>query len=237
MESRTPDDQKEKIYNKNPTVFSQLWRDVKAKIDRKIFKKTTVPWMRHKEIDLLGELIDNLQPTKCFEWGSGFSTLFYPKLLPENSRWHSVEHDLAWYNQIKDLNSNRHVKISHVFPDNIDFKDDGSIEDFKTYVNYPENTYDFILVDGRARKNCLEKAHEIISDKGIVVLHDANRKMYHAPFKMFKNSILLTDYHRNGGGLWLGSKSVPIESIVDIEKHRNIWRKHQMIGKLAFKKS
>jgi predicted O-methyltransferase YrrM len=230
-------DHQGKIYNLHPTVFSQLWGDVKAKIDRKIFRKTSVPWMRHKEIDLLGELIDNLQPRKSFEWGAGFSTIFYPQLLDENSTWHALEHNLEWYNQIKTLNNRSNVKISHVFPDNKDFKDDGSYEDFKTYINFPKETYDFILVDGRARKDCLEKAYQIISDRGIVVLHDANRKKYHEPFKMYKNSFLLTDYHKNGGGLWFGSKNTTLESVIDVQKHLKIWKKHRLIGQFAFKKS
>lgn len=226
----------QKIYEVKPTIVSQLYRDLKAKINRKIFKKSSIPWMKHKEIDILCEIIENLKPEKSFEWGSGFSTLFFPQLLSTTATWHSLEHNSDWFNHVNGYNTRSNVYVNHVPPDNKDFKQDGSFNDFKTYINFPTETYDFILVDGRARKDCLEKAFQIIANNGIVVLHDANRTAYHLPLKKIKYQILLTDYHNGRGGIWAGSKSTPIETVLDIKKHQKLWRIHSIIGKAVLKK-
>lgn len=226
-----------KNYFVNKIVLSQLLRDWKEKLSRKL-KKSDKPWMYHKELDIFVEVIQNLQPAKCLEWGSGFSTLYFPKLLQPSANWLSIEHDQAWVEKIKMLNNKKNVTIKHIKPHNEKWKGDGTYEDFKQYVDYPSNLkfFDLIIVDGRARKDCLERGVQLLSDKGVIILHDANRLKYHNAFKFYKNSTLFTDHHTSYGGLWIGSNHVAIDEVLDVKKNQKVWERHAKLAKYFFAK-
>ena len=51
--------------------------------------------MRQNEIDKILEYID--KSTIMFEWGSGGSTIFFPRYV---SRYHSIEHSKEWYHRV-----------------------------------------------------------------------------------------------------------------------------------------
>ena len=194
------------------------------------------PWMKYREIEIIKEILINLKPKKCLEWGAGFSTLYFPKLLDNNAQWISIEHEKEWFKKIRNLNKNPNVKIYLVEPNNYPWSDeygDGSYSDLRDYIEYPTKfgKFDFILVDGRARKHCLMKAYELLSNNGIVVLHDANRIYYHKPFKLFKHSLLLTDYRKDAGGIWIGSKELNIQEVLDVERHTNFWKAINKFGR------
>ena len=61
------------------------------------------PWMRYREIEILKEILKKLRPKKCLEWGAGYSTLYFPKLLPEGTEWISIEHAKVWAEKVKHL--------------------------------------------------------------------------------------------------------------------------------------
>jgi hypothetical protein len=85
--------------------------------------------------------------------------------------------------------------------------------------------FDFILVDGRARKDCLICALDLLNIGGIIVLHDANRKYYPDPCKLYRYQVLFTDHRKDAGGLWIGSRDLDINTVLDVKKHREIWQK------------
>jgi len=119
------------------------------------------PWMRHKEIDIIVELIKKKKPKYCLEWGAGYSTVYFPRFLNDNALWISVEHDEKWANRIRYMIRRPNIKIYYVPPNNYPWTDeynDGTYADLKDYVDFPKKLgmkFDFILVDGRARKDCL----------------------------------------------------------------------------------
>ncbi len=87
------------------------------------------------------------------EWGSGYSTLYYPKFALPQTEWLAIEHDAEWAERIRDQNDNPRVKIVSIPPQQFpwtDANDDGAYDDLKDYVDYAEafKPYDFILVDG-----------------------------------------------------------------------------------------
>lgn len=214
---------------------SQLFRDVKTKLSRKLGSKKKLPWMYQKEIDLLTEALENLQPKRCLEWGSGFSTVYFPLLLSKDASWLALEHNDEWYKIIKESNKDSRVEVVHVAPDQepyTDPKNDGAYTDFKSYIEYPEGKFDFIFIDGRARKDCVKKAFELINDNGLVVLHDANRTHYHEHVDLFEHRVLFDDHHDKYGGVWLGSKGTPISKLVEVDKHKNVWKKHDKLAKI-----
>jgi len=197
------------------------------------------PMMKHREIDVIEEILINKKPKMCLEWGSGYSTLYFPKMLDDRAKWFSIEHDTDWYGKISNLVSIAGKealagleKVSHynIKPDDPSLK--GSCYggtngyDFRTYIHFPEQLgkFDFILVDGRRRVRCLLAASQMIKDDGIVILHDANVSRYHEPFCLFNNKCQFKDLRKNlAGGIWVGSKSQKVEDIINVRAHQEYW--------------
>ncbi|MDX1629386.1 MAG: hypothetical protein R3345_11840, partial [Fulvivirga sp.] len=100
------------------------------------------------------------------------------------------------------------------------------------YIEFPAGKFDFIFIDGRARKDCVKKAHELITDEGLVVLHDANRTHYHEYFDMFDHHELFDDHHKKYGGVWLASRKKEINEFIPVEKHKKVWKRHDMLAKI-----
>jgi predicted O-methyltransferase YrrM len=118
---------------------------------------------------LLHKYMGQLKPHLIFEWGTGKSTVLmasYP-----NTQVITIEHDTYWFNiynrQYQDV-----LNIKRVYENNSE-----------SYVNYPRGLdlkFDLIFIDGLCdtRIDCLKVAREILSDKGIVILHDSEREKY-----------------------------------------------------------
>jgi len=203
------------------------------KITGKVIPK---PWMKYREIEIIEEILKKLKPKRCLEWGAGYSTLYFPRFLDSNAKWISIEHEKEWFERIKSLNKDSRVEIYLIYPNKYPWSDeygDGDYSDLKDYVEYPSKfgKFDFILIDGRARKYCLIKAHELLSDKGVVVLHDANRTYYHEPFKLFNHSLLFTDYREGLCCVWISSKKLKLENVIDVEKHAKFWKIISIFGR------
>jgi len=190
------------------------------------FENTYHPYMKFKEIHLLEELIRNLNPKKCLEYGCGISSLHFSKLLKEGSKWYSIEHDMEWYHKIQGLNQfEDKLEIYFVGSDNSSWRHEGYYNDFKTYINFPEklSKFDFILVDGMARESCIKKAYELLSENGVMIIHDCNRIQYHEELKIFPNWMIIEDYRKTAGGIGICTKSKSIESLFDLEYHQKVW--------------
>lgn len=220
------------LYNSfllSSTVLPYLYRKYKNKFKKKVFnKQEMIPWMRYKEINILVEIFSNLRPKHCLEWGAGYSTLYFPSLLGEDIKWISIEHDKDWAMKIIKLNQRSNVQIYHKKPNHFPWTDefaDGAYADLKDYIECPSKfgKFDCILIDGRARNDCLIKAFDIVENNGLVILHDANRINYHEPFKLYKYQVSFEDNRDNAGGLWVGSKNFPIETVFDVKRYKVLW--------------
>jgi len=131
-----------------------------------------------------------------FEWGSGGSTLFIAKRI---KKLISVEHDLEWYITISkfikedDLSNCKYIFKkpeslnndsfkSGNFPNyfsNVERYKDLTFEDYcKTIESYPDNFFDLVFVDGRARPSCIFHALNKIRPGGFLMLDDSERKQY-----------------------------------------------------------
>jgi len=218
-------------------ILIMYYKDFRDYILKVLTGRPVKPYMRHKEIAIITELLERKKPKYCLEWGSGYSTYYFPKYLNENALWISIEHDEYWANAIKHM-IRGNIKVYHIPPNNYPWTDphnDGSYADLKNYVEFPKSLgmkYDFILIDGRARKDCLICALDLLNSEGVVVLHDANRKYYLESCKLYKYQVLFTDGRKDAGGLWKGSRDLNINTILDIEKHRTIWRMLALVEKI-----
>lgn len=238
-----------RVYQKS-SVLTQYLRDRIDKVKKKLFKRFDTPLMKSKELDLITEILTKLQPKHCLEWGSGFSTLLFPKITPNLVSWLALEHNKEWFDFVQKSITDSRVELVFKAADNLNFGmeerefdkiKDGLYEDFKSYIEYPRSVgrkFDFIFIDGRARQECLKIAYDLLTDDGIVVIHDANRKHYTQSAPPFEDSLLFTDYDkdRNVGGIWIGAKHCKVSKYLDFQRHQELWRGHDLLYKYLFKR-
>lgn len=149
---------------------------------------SSTPFMNDFEIAAIGHLLGFFSsPINGFEWGSGSSTLFLRNQSPEMSTWNSVEHNRDWYQKV--FNTLKYHNVSnasvHYAATNLPYVeggvDDGDHDTFNDYIHYAEkvgSNFDFMLVDGRARVECMKYGWDLLGNAGIMVLHDAQRRQY-----------------------------------------------------------
>lgn len=224
---------KDKLYLVLVLIY-QIYIEMRDRTIYKYLNKDMVkPWMRHRELTIILEVIENLQPKKCLEWGSGYSTLIFPELIHGDFKWISLEHDKKWSEKIKDMNDCSNVEIHHISTDCSSSSKNNN--NFKEYVEFPNKfgKFDLIFVDGRAREKCLIKGYKLLEDDGVIILHDANREKYHKPLELYKQHSLFQDLREEDGGIWLGSKKCNLEEVLDLEKHKDLWNLYRKVGKLS----
>lgn len=193
------------------------------------------PYMKRKEVAVIEEILANLRPGRCLEWGSGYSTLWFPRRLDKNASWLAVEHEKEWAGKVSGMNRDPRVTVAHVAPNRTPWSDahnDGAPGDLRDYIDHPSRfgRYDFILVDGRARAACLEKATGLVSQGGVIVLHDANRGHYREALPHCTDEALFTDWRNDEGGLWIGRNGAVLAVVLDVGGHKAIWRAHEVVG-------
>lgn len=219
-----------------PTVLSQFLRDQRAKLAHRLGRNAE-PWMKVRELDIIMESLAACRPAHCLEWGAGASTLYIPARLPTMESWLSIEHHRSWHATTAARNQDPRVTLVCIPPDRGDYpgtRQEGTYEDFRTYVDYPAGLgtrFDFIFIDGRARVACLAQAFRLVTEEGLVILHDANRDYYVESLPPFTHLLRLTDYRKGRGGILLASRGRGIEQFLDVGLHRRLWRGHDRLAK------
>jgi predicted O-methyltransferase YrrM len=138
-------------------------------------------------------------PLRIFEYGSGGSSVYFPLFLRQRRRtftWFALEHDAGWAHEVCRSLAKHGLHDVHVLLTAIPDVTAARLND-ATYrrhivnggrrVNYAAYTetprrlhgpYDFILIDGRDRKRCVETSIPLLRPGGFVALHDAQRAYY-----------------------------------------------------------
>ena len=131
-----------------------------------------------------------------FEYGSGASTIYVAKLA---GRLFTVEHDAAWHAMVSTALTQHRIgncvyQLREPFfdkkatfalrsdPGPVLIADPSEKEnpgaDFGSYIaaidEHPDHTFDLVLVDGRARHACIERALPKIKIGGYLMLDNAN---------------------------------------------------------------
>ncbi|MCD7971385.1 MAG: hypothetical protein LUG18_01785 [Candidatus Azobacteroides sp.] len=197
----------------------------RTKMLRSFGKEVNRPYMKEREIEIFKEILIKNKPARVLEYGCGYSSIYYPQFLPETSRWFSVEHNQEWGEYVKKRISAK-TTLSLVPPDNATYKDDGYEGDFTSYVEKGKEfaPFDLILVDGMAREVCIDYVYDLLTDDGLLIVHDANRPCYREAMKKYKHVNILEDYRKTAGGMAFLTKSNPITDYFDIERHKKIWK-------------
>jgi|688.fasta_scaffold10089_5 hypothetical protein len=149
-----------------------------------------LPWMTYAAISWLDQF---LRPEmSVFEWGSGGSSAFFAKRVRSVR---SVEHDSAWFGSVVDalktrgyangevylvepvrgaLSTSRYVSSS---PDYVGC----CFERYASFIDScPDESFDLVVVDGRARPGCIQHALPKVKRGGFLLLDNSERAAYQA---------------------------------------------------------
>ncbi|MEP7051302.1 MAG: hypothetical protein ABJB12_13160 [Pseudomonadota bacterium] len=170
-------------------------------------------WMDPVEFSQLRAIIETLAPRVCLEWGSGGSTQTLLASFPFIEQYVSVEHNRAWHDRVKASVSDPRLRLFQVDADQplglekptrkqIEAWDERAEAEpalMASYVGLPRTlglTFDFVLVDGRARNFCAIEGYELLRSGGILVVHDAQRDEYANVLRSFPRPVFLTPWHQ-----------------------------------------
>lgn len=172
------------------------WRHLKNQFPSLELK---IPWITFPAIKYLENYLK--RDMRVFEYGSGGSTLFFAQIVKGVI---SVEHDLNWFKKIRDevilkkYNNVNLINICPVLDSNSEwyyysYNANYSNMSFKEYVqeilNYPDNYFDIVFIDGRARTGCFIESIQKLRKGGLIVWDDTDRDRYRENFKISRQSL------------------------------------------------
>jgi SAM-dependent methyltransferase len=158
-----------------------------------------MPWITFSAIDFLKRVLHT--DMRVFEYGSGGSTLFWARRVKELV---SIEHNKSWFEKVKTELGQQGITnpvyiLAEPAPDpDFDKKDFHTPGDYtshdqnfagmnfaayvKTIDRYPDEYYDLIIIDGRARPSCIAHSLKKLKPGGWLVIDNTERAFYLAPF-------------------------------------------------------
>jgi len=186
-------------------------------------------------------------PLNIFEYGSGFSTLYFATYLRRKKipyGFDSVDNNPEWHGRVKekvyekklDQSITLHLRSFKPFWDKEGWDWDAKVECGKfapqereehEYIELPltlNKKFDLIVIDARFRRRCLEVALKCIKPSGVVLLHDAQREHYHEPTARYQHSYFVDSGHyfpceRRTWKMWVGShENASLEKIINKNK-------------------
>lgn len=160
-----------------------------------------IPWITFSAIDFLKKVSHS--EMNIFEYGSGGSTFFWTSRVKHIT---SIEHDRSWFEKIKmELTEQRITNVDYVLSEPYNIPDFGkkqfqiasdyisgdpshtgkSFEAYaKTIDSFPDENFDVIVVDGRARPSCILHSIKKIKRGGYLVVDNSERKYYLSGFDL-----------------------------------------------------
>lgn len=173
---------------------------IKSIISGRNHDSPPLPWMNYDAINYIDQTIKN--SPNVFEYGSGSSTLYW---AGKGAKIVSIEHEASFYENLK-MKLDTNVVYHLIEPQAESFIKTTSPEDpdlyqssdyigyvFENYVKaidiYPDDHFDVVVVDGRARPSCVKRALPKIRKGGMLILDNSDRSYYTQ-----KTSSLLNDW-------------------------------------------
>jgi len=144
------------------------------------------PMMSDKEIEIISRLVEIGKYERCLEWGSGNSTIYFSHKHGCIKSWIAIEHNGHCIEPLKNkIKDNTYIVWETEKND---------------YVGVGKwGRFDFILIDGEYRKQCLEIALKIINKDGVILLHDSGREEYQDFIKEYGGEELCEGEHPING--------------------------------------
>lgn len=129
----------------------------------------------HSFTSILERWLLKIKPERIIEWGPGLSTDIMLKHCPD-AKILSIEHNRKWFNIAKSKASPNFQLV---------FKEVACLNSTYATCAYNFLQCDFAFVDGRRRVECCLVALTMLSERGVVMLHDWNRINYQRVLKHY----------------------------------------------------
>ena len=177
------------------------WREHLAPDRNSVNDKS--PWMCFSAVRFLKKI--TRKEMRVFEYGSGGSTLFWISRVQELV---SVEHDTSWYLIMKKqfdgqaVQNLKYLLVEPVIDTRFGEKKFENPDDYisadpaykgknfeqyaKSIDSYPDNYFDVVVVDGRARTSCIKHSINKLKKGGYLIVDNAERKYYMNAFEFPK---------------------------------------------------
>lgn len=159
-------------------------RSLLAIFDIEALVELDTPWWTFASAELVHQHLSERPNARAFEWGSGASTVWLARRAKQVT---AVEHDPDWAAHVRPfLGTNGQVLVVAPDPDerglgirsekpgfaDLDFTD------YVTAIDATDDRYDLIVIDGRAREACLNRALRHLADDGLIVFDNVDRRRY-----------------------------------------------------------
>lgn len=131
----------------------------KESIDK---ESRSIPWLTYPFLAFIQDRLNS--DILLFEYGSGYSTLFWAGNL---KRVFSVEHDLRW-----------HEKMKSKLPDNVVYKYASLDDNYVGSISETGVKFDVIVIDGRKRVECALLAPNFLKMGGVIIWDNSLRIQY-----------------------------------------------------------
>ncbi|MDG1331286.1 MAG: hypothetical protein P8P74_03085 [Crocinitomicaceae bacterium] len=176
------------------------------KLKYKRFRKRieSAPWLTITAIRFFDDFLDGSHVGA--EFGTGASTAFFAR---RTKKLVSIEHDKAWYEKTKEELAKNSISdnvdyfllekqdpsstetVSSLFPGVTGLEGYNYRKDYENYFKgldtYPDESFDFIIVDGRARPECVFRSLHKLKKDGMMVLDNSERDRYKVVFNYLKD--------------------------------------------------
>lgn len=184
--------------SRHPGEVPYAWRWLQSVLPGHSPLGDEVPWITFRAMDWLDAY---LRPhMKVFEYGAGGSTIYFAKRVKAVA---SVEHDAGFFEIVRSMLRERgldncELELHEPQPCEEGSRPFSSFQPkyvgmcFESYVKaidrYPDGHFDLVLVDGRARIACVERAAKKIKAGGALVLDNTDRPGYARAYQMMANN-------------------------------------------------
>lgn len=186
--------------NRRATVSNGwLWfRSLFSVLDFHDFITLETPWWTLASGRQVRNFLRQSQSARALEWGSGASTVWLAALCREVV---SIESDSYWAQMVRAAVGEGVEILTPPIPvgtepHSIRSKRWGFRHlDFQHYVNAIDKTegqFDLIVVDGRAREACFDKALQRLAPGGIILFDNTNRRRYRRALQAHRAEIVVS---------------------------------------------
>ncbi len=141
-----------------------------------------VPWWSFPAIVAVEKWLAGRESVRAFEYGSGASTAWLARRCRHVV---SAEHDAGFLHAIAPVIARDNIELRLAEPEPspsplaVSGRKGFAHCDFSAYVNMiGDARYDLIVIDGRARVACLERALHQLAHGGVIVFDNSNRRRY-----------------------------------------------------------
>jgi hypothetical protein len=160
-----------------------------------------IPWFTYPALYFLDNRLDGI--FRLFEYGSGYSTLWFSKKVKEVV---SVENDANWKES-----------LSKSIPSNVELVYKGNPEDFISEIKN-HGQFDIVVIDGIERVKCCFACLDNLNSDGIIIWDDSDREDFREAW-LFLNSLGFKEIIFNG----LKPASFIISQTSILYRHQNIF--------------